>query len=61
MTKNKIDNSNNRKEKFLEMFLLINSSIYELKNILVYDFEELKIKKTKEIIPFQDDLSSNSL
>ena len=47
MAKNKIDNSNNRKEKYLEMFLLINSSIYELKNILVYDFEELKTKKNK--------------
>jgi hypothetical protein len=45
MAKNKIDNSNNRKEKYLEMFLLINSSIYELKNI-VYYFEELR-KKNK--------------
>ena len=52
MAKNKIDNSNNRKEKFLEMFLLINSSIYELKNILVYDFEELKTQKNERNISF---------
>ena len=52
MAKNKIDNSNNRKEKFLEMFLLINSSIYELKNILVSDFEELKTQKNERNISF---------
>ncbi len=35
MAKNKIDNSNNRKEKYLKMVLLINSSIYKLKNISI--------------------------
>ena len=52
MAKNKIDNSNNRKEKYLEMFLLINSSIYDLKTILVYDFEELKTKKNERNFSF---------
>ena len=51
MAKNKIDNSNNRKEKYLKMVLLINSSIYKLKNISIL-FWRIKKKKTKEIFPF---------
>ena len=52
MAQNKLDNTNNRKEKNLEMFLLKNSSIYELKNILVSDFEELKTQKNERNISF---------
>ena len=52
MAKTIIDNSNNRKEQYLEMFLLINSSIDEVRNLLMNDLldEKEKIKKRLEII-----------
>ena len=55
----KFDMSKNRKEKYLEMFLLINSSIGEVKNISIL-FWRIK-KKKEEIFPFQNDLSSITL
>ena len=69
MAKNIIDNSNNRKQKYSEMFNMINSSIDEIKEILLYDYKKPLFKENyyetfnikfpiKEILPFQDDISS---
>lgn len=62
MAKTIIDNSNNRKEQYLEMFLLINSSIDEVRNLLMNDLEDLRKKeKVKDKYPFLDDISSITL
>ena len=67
MAKNIIDDSNNRKETYSKLFEMINISIEEIKKILLYDYNN-SIKENydnfniifpiKEIIPFQEDLSS---
>ena len=67
MAKNIIDDSNNRKETYSKLFEMINISIEEIKKILLYDYNN-SIKENydnfniifpiKEILPFQEDLSS---
>ena len=67
MAKNIIDNSNKRKETYSKLFEMINTSIEEIKKILLYDYNN-SIKENydniniifpiKEILPFQEDLSS---
>ena len=72
MAKNIIDDSNDRKQTYSKMFNMINSSIDEIKEILLYNYknslfkdnyyEKYNIKNpVKEIIPFQDDISSITL
>ena len=67
MAKNIIDDSNKRKETYSKLFEMINISIEEIKKILLYDYNN-SIKENyenfniifpiKEILPFQEDLSS---
>lgn len=59
MAKNIIDNSSIRKETYIKMFSMINSSVEEVKKLLVLDFkEDINKNKLKELYPFQDDISS---
>ena len=59
MAKNIIDNSSIRKETYIKMFSMINSSVEEVKKLLVLDFkEDMSKNKLKELYPFQDDISS---
>ena len=68
MAKNIIDDSNKRKLTYSNLFNMINISIDEIKNILLYDNQNFIQKENKvnfniqipvkEILPFQDDISS---
>ena len=72
MAKNIIDDSNDRKQTYSKMFNMINSSIEEIKKILLNNYKNSLEKDNyyekyninipvKEIIPFQDDISSITL
>ena len=68
MAKNIIDDSNKRKQTYSNLFNMINTSIDDIKNILLYENQNFIHKDNivnfniqipiKEILPFQDDISS---